>query len=343
MRALLDCVSFTRQQRSHRLQVLPIIIVYLNNVCDSRCVTCSIWENNEALKIPNERQMSNELLRELYQDLGQWRPRQILLSGGEPALHPSFAEAVHRFRGIAGNVCVITNGLTLPACGSRALEAVSEFYISFDGPDRESYRQIRGVDGFDRLSSTMSVLKTLRSRPKVVARCTLQKANVGRLTELVASARQLDFDRISFLGVDVSSGAFSRDLHGPPDRAAIQPDGEDLRKMREEIQRLELSGDGFIEGGPEKLKRIAQYFGALSGETEFPAVHCNAPWTSMVIETTGRIRGCFFQPVIGDFRTVNGETAVDFRRNLNVTTNPTCVRCVCNKSLGASEFMRLRS
>lgn len=339
MRSLLDCVRFVRQQRTHRLQVLPIIIVYLNNVCDSRCVTCSIWKNNEALKIAAERQMSSELLAELYESLDQWRPSQILLSGGEPALHPSFADAVHRFRAIAGNVCVITNGLTLPACGSRALEAVSEFYISFDGPDRDSYRQIRGVDGFDRLASTMSVLKTLHSRPKVVARCTLQKANVGRLAELVASARHFGFDRISFLAVDVSSGAFSRDLHGPADAAAIQPDAGDLRKMREEIQRLESSADGFIEGGTEKLKRIAHYLGALAGEGDFPAVQCNAPWMSMVIETTGKIRGCFFQPVIGDFRTVNGETAVNFRRNLNVGIDSTCARCVCSKSLSASEFM----
>ena len=61
----------------------------------------------------------------------------------------------------------------------------------------------------------------------------------------------------------------------------------------------------------------------------------------MVIETTGQIRGCFFQPVIGDFRALNGDMAVNFRRNLNVNTDPTCSRCVCSKSLSASEFMRM--
>jgi MoaA/NifB/PqqE/SkfB family radical SAM enzyme len=323
------------------MEILPIVIVYLNNVCDSRCLTCSIWKNNERLTVPADRQMSSELLGELYETLARWHPRQILLSGGEPALHPAFGDSIHRFRRVAGKVCVITNGLTLPSCGSRALEAVSEFYISFDGPDRESYRQIRGVDGFDRLALTMSVLKTLRSRPKIVARCTLQKANVRRLPELIDAARQLGFDCISFLGVDVSSEAFSRDLHGPSDAASIQPAKDDLRVMEEDIRRLEDRRDDFVEGGPDKLKRIVQYFYALCGEARFPAVRCNAPWMSVVIETTGQIRGCFFQPLIGDFRTVNGDAAMAFRRNLNVNADATCQRCVCSKKLGLSEFMRL--
>src|SRR6516162_179571 len=83
LRRLLDCAKFELQQRSHRIEVLPIVIIYLNNVCDSRCVTCSIWKNNERLTIPADRQMSSRLLNELYETLGNWRPRQILLSGGE--------------------------------------------------------------------------------------------------------------------------------------------------------------------------------------------------------------------------------------------------------------------
>jgi MoaA/NifB/PqqE/SkfB family radical SAM enzyme len=339
LRALLDFAAFELQQRSHRIHTLPIIIVYLNNVCDSRCVTCSIWKNNEVLKVPAERQMANDLLSELYRSVGRWHPRQILLSGGEPALHPSFAEAVSRFRDIAGKVCVITNGLALSGCGSGALEAVAEFYISFDGHDRESYRQIRGVDGFDRLASTVHTLRALRTRPKIVARCTLQKANVGRLPELVHSARRMGFDCISFLGADVSSQAFSRDVHGPADVAAMQPSPDDLRVMTEGIRRMEMSPDDFIEGGVPRLKRIADYFRALSGETEFPDVRCNAPWASVVIETTGKIRGCFFQPVIGDVRTINGERAMEFRRRLNVATDATCARCVCSKFIGVRDLM----
>src|SRR5207244_7790172 len=104
------------QQGLHRVRVLPIIVLYLNNICDSRCGTCAIWKNNDLLKIPSERQMPDALLQELYESLGAWRPRQILLSGGEPALHPRFPEAIRRFANIDAKVCVITNGLRLSSC-----------------------------------------------------------------------------------------------------------------------------------------------------------------------------------------------------------------------------------
>jgi MoaA/NifB/PqqE/SkfB family radical SAM enzyme len=338
---LSDAAKLAIQQRSHRIQVLPIVILYLNNVCDSRCITCSIWKNNEALRAAAERQMSDDLLEELYRNLEQWRSRQILLSGGEPALHPRFAETVHRLGQIAPKVCVITNGLLLGSQDPAALARVAEFYISFDGPDRESYLRIRGVDGFDRLAASVQVLRSLPKPPRIIARCTLQRDNVRRLPELMSSAKRIGFDAISFLGVDVSSAAFARDLHGAAEAGAIQPSLDDLIEMSSGIDWVRHNSDGFVEGGAEKLERIRQYLQALIGEAEFPIVRCNAPWVSVVIETTGKIRGCFFQPVIGDFRTINAEAALHFRRTLDVSSNPTCRRCVCSKWLGGQDLMRL--
>src|SRR5262249_6596570 len=155
------------------------------NICDSQCVTCSIWKNNELLKIPSHRQMPDALIDELCSNLEKWRPRQILLSGGEPVLHPRFADAVRRFRGIAGKVCVVTNGLRLGTCETQILEEIDEFYISFDAADADGYRRIRGVDGFARLLNSMKVLKGLRHRPTLVARCTLQRGNTRRIPQLI--------------------------------------------------------------------------------------------------------------------------------------------------------------
>src|SRR5438874_1687347 len=101
MNRLIESATLVIQQRLHRLHVLPIVVLYLNNICDSRCITCSIWKNNDALKIPAERQMPDALLEELYETLKQWHPRQVLLSGGEPSLHPRFEEAIENFAEIA--------------------------------------------------------------------------------------------------------------------------------------------------------------------------------------------------------------------------------------------------
>jgi Fe-coproporphyrin III synthase len=341
MSTLLDSAKLEVQQHLHTIHVLPIAIVYLNNVCDSRCLTCSIWKNNHALRIPADRQMTDELLAEVSLQLQRWHPRQILISGGEPLMHPRFSGTVRRFAAIASKVCTITNGLLLKSIDRDALERVSEFYVSFDAPDKEGYEHIRGVDGFERLTDGIAILASLPRPPRIVARCTLQHDNVRRIPELIASARQIGFDSISFLGVDVSSAAFARDVHGAGDILSVAPTPEDLAAMESGIKTVEKSQDSFVEGGAERLKRIVQYFRALIGTAEFPPVHCNAPWVSIVIETTGKIRGCFFQPVIGSFRDINSEAAVKFRRALNVDTDATCQRCVCSKMLGIQDFIRL--
>jgi MoaA/NifB/PqqE/SkfB family radical SAM enzyme len=322
------------------VRVLPIVVVYLNNVCDSQCITCSIWRNNDLLRIPSLRQMPEAMIEDLGAALARWSPRQILLSGGEPVLHPQFAKAVARFGNVAPSVCVVTNGLLLSTCTESVLEKVREFYISFDAPDAAGYRKIRGVDGFDRLAGSMQVLNRLGRRPRAVARCTLQRENVRQIPQLIACARRFGFDAISFLPVDVSSTAFARDVHGAADASTIQPALDDLVVMERDIRSID-NADGFVEGGSEKLQRIHQYFRAVLGTADFPAVRCNAPWVSVVVETTGNIRGCFFQPVIGDYRSMNGNAAVDFRRHLDVDADPVCRRCVCSKMLGVRDFVKL--
>ena len=96
--------------------------------------------------------------------------------------------------------------------------------------------------------------------------------------------------------------------------------------------------DGFVAGGRASLDRIAHYYRALAGGGAFPAVHCNAPWMSAVLEPGDVLRPCFFQPAYassgaGLEAALNSESAVRFRRGLDVAANDTCRRCVCSLNL----------
>lgn len=340
---LVRSIEVEIQQRSHRISTLPILILYLNDICNSRCVTCAIWQNNTRLKVPDERQMSGELLANLYTEMKSWRPLQVVISGGEPTMHPRLSEVVRQIRAIGPRLALVTNGLLLASYSREELLAISEFYISFDAPDAASYETIRGVDGFSKMTDGVGYLRSISPRPRIVARCTLQRQNVTRLQEVVDAAQEIGFDAISFLGVDISTEAFAR---GFPDHsvdpARIQPQAAELEAMDRSIQALEQSAAAsFIEGGAGRLRKILQYFNALLGRANFPAVDCNAPWVSSVIETTGKLRGCFFHPVIGDWKTINGPQAVEFRRSLDVRTNPTCQRCVCSKLLRTRDLLHM--
>ena len=95
----------------------------------------------------------------------------------------------------------------------------------------------------------------------------------------------------------------------------------------------------FIAEAPAKLRKIGEYYTASYGENPFPYKKCNAPWVSAVIEADGSVRPCFFHDAIGNIRDssfneiLNGEKGLNFRKKLNMSTNDTCVKCVCSLNL----------
>jgi len=99
---------------------------------------------------------------------------------------------------------------------------------------------------------------------------------------------------------------------------------------------------GRIAESAEKLhRRLYLYFAALlKGGGDFPAIECNAPWVSSVVEADGTVRPCFFQPPLGNLRDgrsfteiLNGPAAVAWRRGLDMERDAICRRCVCSLSL----------
>ncbi len=166
----------------------------------------------------------------------------------------------------------------------------------------------------------------------------------------MAAARDLGLDRLSFLAADVSSEAFNRPDGWDAERVGgVALDPEEATALPDEIERClrERADDvaaGFIAESPERLRDIGRYSLALhraarnettESEPSLPAVRCNAPWTSTVIEADGTVRPCFFHPPFGNLRDqsldalLNSDTAIAWRRGLDMKQDPTCRRCVC--------------
>jgi MoaA/NifB/PqqE/SkfB family radical SAM enzyme len=156
------------------------------------------------------------------------------------------------------------------------------------------------------------------------------------------SAREIGLNSISFLAADVSSSAFNRPSVSPAElQNKIALDGDEVEALGREIEclisehSLDLSS-GFIAESPFKLRRIVQHFRACLGQIEPVAPRCNAPWVSAVVEAGGDVRPCFFHRPLGNTRDrplseiLNGREALQFRRSLDVATDPICRRCVCS-------------
>lgn len=118
------------------------------SACNSRCVFCDFWKSES-------RHLSAERIVETMQALPN---TSHYLSGGEFFCHPQWRTI------LAGapkpeRLLLISNGLLSDRLAQTVDQyGVRQFSISLDG-DREAYRRIRGVDGYDRVMRSLTLLK----------------------------------------------------------------------------------------------------------------------------------------------------------------------------------------
>ncbi len=343
---------------SDHLRSLPILIVYLTDGCNSRCVTCDIWRSPR-------RNMNAALIDTLVDQIKPLGVRWVVLSGGEAMQHPEWAQAARRMRAQGAHVFLLTNGLLLRKQIDRVLSSVDEVIVSLDGGTAATYEAIRGVDGFDLLIDGIGMVRA--GGIPVTTRTTVQRANFREMAQIIDVCKAVDVNHISFLSVDVSNpfafgDRFGHDgaiplagmtpaEHHPPITALNR---EDVREFASLIDALEqrYAGDfasGRIAESPAKLRRMATYFGALHDDSPFPPVRCNAPHLSVVVEVDGSLRPCYFLPKMGKLSpndrdlgvAVNSAAALNLRREYRTGGRAECERCVCPLHKGARSLLAL--
>ncbi|MEP7357117.1 MAG: radical SAM/SPASM domain-containing protein [Anaerolineales bacterium] len=312
-----------------RLEALPLAIVYVTDRCNSRCITCDYWKHGQTnLPLAAARKLAPEL-----RALGT---QVVLLSGGEPLLHPHWAEVAQVFHEAGMRLWLLTAGLSLAKHAERAAELCERVTVSLDGATPETYRAIRGVDGFEAVCAGVRAM-VARGVP-VTLRCTVQHLNYVELPALVRLGQELGVEQVSFLAVDVSTHvAFAR-AEDYNQSLALRPD--DLAGFAAVLDTLERDyaaefAAGFIAERPAKLRRLEQYFAALLGQGGFPAVRCNAPRFSAVIGADGHVQPCYFidggQPPVDQplAQALNAPALVALRRDIRAGRRAECARCVC--------------
>jgi len=262
----------------------------------------------------------------------------VALSGGEPLLHPEWAEIAQLLKSRGLKLWLLTSGLSLAKHAHRASALFDRITVSLDGTDRETYAAIRGLDAFDKVVEGIRAAATYGVAPSI--RVTLQRTNYRQLPMFVDLARIAGACQVSFLAVDVANPhAFGRIDDFSSDLALREEDlpvFEGLVRFME-AEHAESFRSGFIAESPSKLRRILQYFSALCGREAFPPVRCNAPEFSAVIAANGRVQPCFFIPgppdadAWSDFRgALDSDGMTALRDEIRTGKRPECGTCVCS-------------
>ena len=131
---------------------LSQLMIYATTACQSRCKHCNIWQKKvEYLSLDDiQRIMTSRCVT---------KRTTVGLEGGEFILHPQANEIMAWFQEHHPNYTLLSNCLA----PRHVIDAVRRYqprhlYVSLDG-GRETYLQMRGRDGYDKVIQVVEALK----------------------------------------------------------------------------------------------------------------------------------------------------------------------------------------
>ncbi len=188
------------------------LLFLINRGCNLRCSFCDLWEGSENVSL--------ERAASLFDEAVAIETKSVVLTGGEPMIHPQFFEIVAAARARGLSVNVTTNGTLVERNWARILESrLDSLSMSIDGLP-ETHDRLRGRTG--------SFARTWKALERVVAHgldaCvyfTVTRENVGELVEVWRRVMRLGA-RFDFWPVNDAPDLYLRAEDEPVWRAAVE-------------------------------------------------------------------------------------------------------------------------
>jgi radical SAM protein with 4Fe4S-binding SPASM domain len=161
---------------------LRYAVIEVTNRCNLRCPHCA-----SSSGIARENELGFDEIREILRTVAHLGGEEITIIGGEVFLRDDWFDICRAVNDLGMRLILISNGLLLTSEDTFArLRDVRPHLIgiSIDGATRETYRALRGVDGFDHC---VSLVKRLLEdgHKEVNAITTMMKANLREFDSFV--------------------------------------------------------------------------------------------------------------------------------------------------------------
>ncbi len=183
----------------------------LTRACNNRCAFCLDDLASEQTMVPEE-----EVLEQLAGGRARGATR-LILSGGEPTIHPLFVRFIRAGRRAGyAHVQVVTNGrmLAYPRLLRRCIEAgLDEVTFSIHGPDAAMHDELVGVAGA--FEQTLTALRQALASGRLVVSVDvcINRINVGRLPEILERLWAMGVTEFDLLQVIPFGRAYRGDRH----------------------------------------------------------------------------------------------------------------------------------
>src|SRR5260221_6573448 len=167
---------------SNKVKTLPIVILYVTEECNLKCITCSYRS-----AMPGE--LTLDEIKSLAAELNGLGLRHIVYSGGEPLLRKDFAEICDTFASLGVKQSMLTNGLLLEKRIEDIYKYFHEIIVSIDGAAAETHNKIRGANSFDQIVKGIKSAVSLMNGGEVSIRTVIQKNNFREIAGMVEHAK----------------------------------------------------------------------------------------------------------------------------------------------------------
>lgn len=279
-------------------------IIFVTNVCNSRCIHCFNWKN---INKQPEKELTFEELRRFSAEIG--KIRNLGLSGGEVFLRKDLPQIISLFSRVnqPKSMNIPTNCLLGEKIAIIAEEFLKEklpvdytISLSLDGL-KQTHEHIRGIPGnFERVFKTYKALLPLKKKYqlKIKVSTTLNNLNINEIEELGAYVKK-NMPQIDFHNFEIMRGS-------PKEKTLLPPSYEELIKLRPII--FKIWQDYQFYGKAKKsliayqLKKYVYntYLEIIKEKKQ--VVPCLAYAFDAVLDAYGNVYFCELLPTIGNIR-----------------------------------------
>lgn len=283
-------------------------IVHIIQNCNSPCKMCDCWQTKEKIWHPAGD------LKKFFEKVKHLGAKAIMLSGGEPLLHPELRQIISDLKEIGLKVMLNTNALLLHKHLWIAELEIEQLVVSMDGYDSTTYQTYRGLNGYHIVWNNLELFQKKSPFTHIGIRTILNKHNYNKMDLIYEAIESRGMHSVGLSPADVSSVSFSRKNINPEKEQALisllLPSEEqifeflrDFTPQNSYYQTIKQASEkGLSSWTPyDFIRCMLFYLGVLKNEDKmFANRPCYFPYTSMVLDYNGDFRNCFYSSAFGN-------------------------------------------
>ena len=163
----------------------------ITNKCNLNCLHCRGMVSEE---------LDKESILKIAKEISTLSPRWIIIEGGEPLLQKELFKIIEIIFESNIKTYLITNGMLFDEDWAKIFKKFNvNLMISVDGADKESYEKIRKGASFEKLKEAVAIANEYEILDSALV--TIFKHNKNQIAKLFQFIKELDFKKITFLGL----------------------------------------------------------------------------------------------------------------------------------------------